>query len=108
VSAQNFGVRELAALHGRADSRKRRQRLGDAHLLASRAEVNARTPVQPMRAREETVVPAGTRVELPQQHEQLVSGGMEAGGQGGDRLAEVFGFCSTGEHEGGWRHAVGG
>ena len=45
----HLGVRDGSALHRGADARQRRQRVGDAHLLPGRAQVDAGAPVQPMR-----------------------------------------------------------
>jgi hypothetical protein len=57
----DFGIRHFAALHRGADVRQRRQRAGNTDLFAGRTQIDARPPVQPMRAREEAVVPAGAR-----------------------------------------------
>ena len=87
----DLGVGNRPALHRGAHARERRQRVGDADLLAGGAEGDARAPVQPVRTRGEAIVPARALVELAQQHEQLVGGGMQARGQGGDLLAEGIG-----------------
>ena len=88
-------VRQLATLHAGAHERQRRERAGHAHLLARGAEIDPRAPMQPVRAREEAVVPAGARVELGEQHEQVVGGGMEARGQCGDGLTEGVGIARS-------------
>ena len=85
----HLGVRQRPALHRRADARKGRQRAGDSHLLARRAEIDPGPPMQPVSARQTPVVPAGAGIELAQQDEELVRGRVHAGGQLGDRLAEV-------------------
>ena len=66
------------------------ERLGDAHLLARRAQIDARAPMEPVGTRQEAVVPARLRVELAEHDQQLVGGGMQARGQLGDGLAELF------------------
>ena len=45
-------------------------------------------------------------VELAQQHEEFVGGGMETPSQCRNRLAEVIGVRSASEHEGVWRGVV--
>jgi hypothetical protein len=65
----HLGVRDLPALHRRTDARQDRERPGHAHLLARGAEVDAGTPVEPVRARDAAVVPARALVELVEQHE---------------------------------------
>ena len=87
----DLGVGDRPALHRGAHARERRQRVGDADLLAGGAQGDARAPVQPMRTGGEAVVPPGALVELAQQHEQLVGGGMEPRRQRGDLLAERVG-----------------
>ena len=59
-----------------------------------------------MGARQEAIVPARAFVELAQQHEQLVSGGVQARGQYRNRLAEVVGVRSTRKHERVWRGVI--
>ena len=58
-----------------------------------------------MRAREEAVAPACAFVELAQQHEQFVGGGVQARGQCRNRLAEG-GVGSAREHERVWRGVI--
>ena len=92
----DLGVGNRAALHGGADERKRRQRVRHAHLLAGGTEVDAGSPVQPVRARREPAGPARALVELAQQHQQLVGGGMQPHGQRGDLIAESLGGVGAG------------
>ena len=64
--------------------------------------------VEPMGAREAAVVPTLAFVELAQQHQQFVGGGVEARGQGRNGLAEVVGVGSAREHERVWRDVANG
>ena len=82
-------VGDDAAPHRVAQLRQVRQRTRHPDVLARRARSQARAPAQPMRARG-TARPAGTRVELPDQEEQLVGGGLNACGELGDAVAEAF------------------
>ena len=100
-------VGDLPALHGRADAWQGRQGLGHAHLFARGAKVNARTPVQPVRARQEAVVPSRALVELVQQYEQFIGGGVEPRGQGRNRLAEGVGVGWARERQRAWRGVTG-
>jgi hypothetical protein len=65
--------------------------VGDADLFAGGSEVDAGAPVQPVRARREAVVPAGALVELTQQHQEFVGGGMQARCEDRNLIAEGFG-----------------
>ena len=86
------------------------QRGGDAQLLAGGAEVEAGTPVEPVGAGAKAL-PAAVAIELAQVAEQLVGGGLDAGGELGDLVAEQVevgrrhrvgrrGFLGTGGHRG--------
>ena len=86
----DLGVGDFAALHRPAEAGQRLEGLGDAHLLARRAQVDARPPVQPVGARQEAGVPAGLRVELAEQDQEVIGGGVQARGQLRDRLAELL------------------
>ena len=93
------------------------QRGGDAQLLAGGAEVEAGTPVEPVGAGAKAL-PAAVAIELAQVAEQLVGGGLDAGGELGDLVAEQVevgrrhrvgrrGFLGIGGHRGDalmWRH----
>ena len=89
----HLGVGDLTALERTAQQRQTGERLGDAHLLARRTEVDTGSPVEPVSARQKPVVPAALGVELTQHDEQLVGGGVNARGKVRDGLAEVFDRC---------------
>ncbi len=55
---------------------------------ARRADYARWGGVEPMCARQEGVVPALPRVELAEQHQQLLSGRVQAGRERGDGLAK--------------------
>ena len=80
-------VGDLAAAHGVAQLRQRSEGPRHADVLAGRPRREPGPPAQPVRARQATV-PALLLVELADEDEQLVGGGLDAGGQLGDAVAE--------------------
>ena len=80
-------VRDLAAAHGVAQLRQLAEGARHAHVLAGSPQREPGPPAQPLGAREATV-PAVPLVELADEHEQLVGGGLDAGRQLGDAIAE--------------------
>ena len=72
VSARTFAYENLAPLQGTTASGQCRQRPCHPHLLTRCAHVDARSPGQPVRAGEESGVPAFLFVELTQHHQQFV------------------------------------
>ncbi len=82
-------VGELAALHGGAQAREGGQGAGDAHLLARGPQIESGAPVEPVAARVEALVPPLALVELADQDQQLVGGGLDAGRQLGDGVTEA-------------------
>jgi hypothetical protein len=85
----HLGVRERPTLHRDADERKGCQRTGDANFLTRCAEIDFCPPMEPVRAREEAVVPAGARIEFAKHDEQLIGGRMQTRGERGNSLAEM-------------------
>ena len=65
------------------------QRVGDADLLAGGAEVEAGTPAEPVGAGAEPL-PAMVAVEYLEVTQQVVGGGLDAGGAFGDAVAELI------------------
>ncbi len=72
------------------------ERMGYADSLAGWAHGDAGAPAQPVGARLEAPVPALSLVELADQHQETVSGGMDVGGEFGDLIAQAL-------EVGGWR-----
>ena len=97
-------VGDLAAAHGVAQLRQLPEGARHADVLAGRPQREPGPPAQPLGAREATV-PAVPLVELADEHEQLVGGGLDAGGQLGDAVAEPREPRAA---VGGSRRAVGG
>ena len=88
----DLGVRELAARECLGQPRQRGERARHAHLLASRAQVEANAPGQPLGAGAKAVVPATTRVELADEIEQAGGGGLEMPGELGDLVTQAVEF----------------
>ena len=80
-------VGDGAAPQRLAQPRQLRQGVGDAHLLAGGARREADAPAQPVGAGGEAF-PAVALVELADEDEQLVGGGLDAGGEVGYPVAE--------------------
>ena len=80
-------VGDPAAAHGVAQLRQLSEGAGHADVLAGGPRREPGPPAQPVRARQATV-PALLLVELADEDEQLVGGGLNAGGQLGDAVAE--------------------
>ena len=80
-------VGDPAAAHGVAQLRQLSEGAGHADVLAGGPRREPGPPAQPVRARQATV-PALLLVELADEDEQLVGGGLDAGGQLGDAVAE--------------------
>ena len=80
-------VGDLAAAHGVAQLRQLPEGARHPHVLTGGPQREPRPPAQPLRARVATV-PALPLVELADEDEQLVGGGLDAGGQLGDAVAE--------------------
>ena len=78
-----------AAPHRVAQLRQVAQRTRHPHVLARRPRRQAGAPAQPVRAGG-AARPARARIELPDQEEQLVGGGLNARGELGDAVTEVF------------------
>ena len=93
-----FRVRQLCASHHPAQTRQVLERTGHAHLLAGGAYGDAGAPAQPVGARLEAHGPALSLVELTDQHQQTVGGGIDVGGEFGDLVAESL---EVGEWRGG-------
>lgn len=62
----------------------------DADLLPGRAQGDTGAPVQPVGARLEARAPALPLVELADEHQETVGGGMDVGGELRDLVAEAF------------------
>ena len=82
-------VGDGAALHGRAQPGQVPQCARHAHVLAGRTRRESRAPAQPVGAGGEAG-PAALRVELADEHQQVVGGGLDAGGELGDAVTEPF------------------
>ena len=82
-------VGDGAAPQRLAQPRQLRQGVGDAHLLAGGARREADAPAQPVGAGGEAF-PAVALVELADEDEQLVGGGLDAGGEVGYPVAECL------------------
>ena len=80
-------VGDLAAAHGVAQLGQLPEGAGHPHVLAGGPQREPGPPAQPLRAREATV-PALPLVELVDEDEQLVGGGLDASRQLGDAVAE--------------------
>ena len=80
-------VGDPAAAHGVAQLRQLSEGARHADVLAGGPRREPGPPAQPVRARQATV-PALLLVELADEDEQLVGGGLDAGGQLGDAVAE--------------------
>ena len=80
-------VGDLAAAHGVAQPGQLPEGARHAHVLAGGPLREPGAPAQPLRARQATV-PALLLVELADEDEQLVGGGLDAGRQLGDAVAE--------------------
>jgi hypothetical protein len=70
-------VRQLAARQGLGKAWERHQRARHADPLARGAEIQPHAPREPVRARAKAVAPAAPRVELADQVEQALGGGVE-------------------------------
>ena len=82
-------VGDLPALHRGADERQPGQGVGDAHLLAGGAGGETGAPAQPVGAGGEAArPPAALLVELADEDEQGAGGGLDAGGELGDPVAQ--------------------
>src|SRR5687768_10994136 len=80
-----LGVAELAAGHGGGHLGQGLERAGDAHLLARGAEGDAALPVQPVGAGLRGAVrPAVAPVELGDQDQETMIGGVDVTGKGAD------------------------
>ena len=86
----NLGVGDLALAQRLADTGKIRQGAGHANFLASRAGIEADAPRQPVSAGLAALLrPAAFLIELANQHQQPVIGGLELGRQSRDLLGEL-------------------
>ena len=80
-------VGDPAAAHGVAQLGQLAEGAGHPHVLAGGPRREPGAPAQPLRARQ-AAVPALPLVELADEDEQLVGGGLDAGGQLGNAVAE--------------------
>ena len=82
-------VAELALRQRFGEQRQLRQRPGDADLLPRGMGIDAAGPAQPVGARQRPLSgPDLAAVELGDEDKQPVRGGMDVGGEGGDRGGE--------------------
>ena len=80
-----LGVAELALRERIGEQRQLPQRSGDADLLARGVGVDAAGPGEPVGARQRPLRgPDLTAVELGDENEEAVRGGVDVGGEGGD------------------------
>ena len=95
----HLGVGDPAPAHGVAQLGQLAEGAGHPHVLAGGARREPRAPGQPLRARQ-AAAPALLLVELADQDQQLVCGGVDAGGEFGDAVAELlessFGAAGSG------------
>ena len=87
-------VGDLSPPHGVAQLRQLRQRPRHPHVLAGRTGREPRAPAQPVGAGG-PAGPAATGIELADQDEQVVGGGLDAGGELGYAVAEAFELCAA-------------
>ena len=85
----DLGVTEFALGQRLGEQRQLRQRPGDTHLLPGGMGVDAAGPAQPVGARQRPLSgPDLAAVELGDEGEEPVRGGMDVGGEGGDGSGE--------------------
>ena len=85
----DLGVAELALGQRLGEQRQLRQRPGDTDLLARGMGIDAAGPAQPVGARQRPLRgPDLAAVELGDEGEEAVCGGMDVGGEGGDGSGE--------------------
>jgi hypothetical protein len=87
----HFGVAQFAPRHGGGDQRQVRERMGDAHLLACRTQVQPALEIQPVRAGVQfPIPPAPAPIEFGDQREPTIIRGIELSGQRGDLRLELL------------------
>ena len=84
----HLGVGQFTSGQCPGEERQRRQRPCDPDPLASRTQIEAHPPAQPLRARAEPGVPAAAGVELADEVEQPRGGGVQVRRQLGNLVAE--------------------
>ena len=81
----DLGVPEFTLGEGIGEQRQFGQRPGDAHFLPSGMGIDAARPAQPMSAGQRPLSgPDLAAVELGDEDEEPVGGGVDVGGEGGD------------------------
>src|SRR5512138_1647259 len=85
-----FGVTQLATFHCSRDLWKFLQRVRYPNLFACRSDVDATLPIKPVRTRlRRAVRPALLAIELRNEHEKAMVGGVEMTSESSDLILEA-------------------